>query len=275
MASRRSQRNLLDGDANRSLIEIVHKSLMVETLDDVADRAAPSATRQRQTSPDRRDDPAGGGTSPPTGHRRAESALAYDLLLPDSVTAIASIRVAGDPVLAPPRRDGVTMVSCRLTGDEAPFRGSAEMTSDGRALPFAPSSLDCVILHGTLDRWRDARGLLIAVRSALRPGGIVALSVANGLSPIHWPPHPRRRSLWGYHRLLRRCGLSPSASYFVLGDASGAPSRIISTRYAPSTAFFRLQSADLTGAKRLLMLGLNAVNLLPHAQDRFLILARK
>lgn len=135
---------------------------MVETMD----RAAPSTKQPRDTPPDAPDDPADGtarrdrnsaGDSPsPTEHPRIESALAYDLLLPDSATSIASIRVAGDPVLAGLPRDGVTMVSCRLTGDEAPSRGSAEMTSDGRTLPFAPSSLDCIILHGTLDRWRNA-----------------------------------------------------------------------------------------------------------------------
>lgn len=234
------------------------------------------------------------GESPSsTEHEGVQSALAYDLLLPDSATSIASIRVAGDPVLAELPRDGVTMVSCRLTGDETLSRGidrseqSAEMTSDGRSLPFAPSSLDCVILHGTLDRWRDARSLLGAARTALGEGGIVALTAANRLDPAHLrrclglkggvEGHPvvTRRSLWGYHRLLRGCGLSPAASYFVLEDPTGTPKKIISTCYAPSTAFFRLELSAATGSKRLVMLGLNAVNLLPHAQGRFLILARK
>ena len=53
------------------------------------------------------------------------------------------------------------------------------------------------------------------------------------------------------------------------------PTKIISTRYTPSTAFFRLESSKVAGPKRLLMLGLNAVNLLPHVQRRFFILARK
>ena len=227
-------------------------------------------------------------------HPRIESALAYDLLLPKSATAIASIRMAGDPVLSRLRRDDATVVWCRLTDDETAsegidlFEGNAEMTSDGRSLPFASESLDCVVLHGTLDRWHNAQGLLSAVNIALKPGGVVALTVANRLDPAHFRrrlgltrggneenPIGRRRSLWGYRRLLRECGLSPTASYFVLQDPSAAPTRIISTCYAPSTAFFRHQSSTLTGPRRLLMLGLNAVNLLPHAQSRFLILARK
>ncbi len=166
--------------------------------------------------------------------------------------------------------------------------GNAEMTSDGRSLPFAPASLDCVVLHGTLDRWRDAQALLSAIRIVLEPGGVVALTVANRLDPAHFrrrlgltgggieeKPFGRRRSLWGYGRLLRGCGLSPTASYFVQQDPGAAPTRIVSTWYAPSTTFFRHLSSSLTGPRRLLMLGLNAVNLLPHAQSRFLILARK
>ena len=117
---------------------------------------------------------------------------------------------------------------------------------------------------------------------------MVAISVANRLEPAHLrrrlgsskggndeTPIGKKRSLWGYHRLLRGCGLSPTASYFVLQNTGAAPTRIISTTYAPSTAFFGHQAATLTGPRRLLMLGLNAVNLLPHAQGRFLILARK
>ena len=250
-------------------------------VDDVADAAAPV----RNTT----------GELPSIDeHTLFESALAYDLLLPRSATAIASIRVAGDPVLSRLRRDDATMVWCRLTGDETTSEGIdssegfAEMTSDGRSLPFAPASLDCVVLHGTLDKWRNAQVLLSAIRVALKPGGVVALAVANRLDPAHFRrrlgstgggneenPIGRRRSLWGYRRLLQGCGLSPTASYFVLQDPGAAPTRIISTCYAPSTAFFRLQSSALTGPRRLLMLGLNAVNLLPHAQSRFLILAGK
>ena len=88
-------------------------------------------------------------------------------------------------------------------------------------------------------------------------------------------PIAPRRSLWGYRRLLRRCGLSPSASYFVVADPAGTPRKIISTRYAPSTAFFRLELSATRGPRRLLMLGLNAVNLLPHVQSRFFVLGRK
>ncbi len=253
-------------------------------LDEVND-SADGAARVRNTA---------GELASFDGHPRIESALAYELLLPRSATAIASIRIAGDPVLSRLRRDDATMVWCRLTGDETPSEridsseGNAELTSDGRSLPFAPASLDCVVLHGTLDRWRNAQALLCAIRIVLKPDGVVALAVANRLDPARFRrrlgltgggdeenPIGGRRSLWGYRRLLRRCGLSPTASYFVLQDPTAAPTRIISTCYAPSTAFFRHQSSTLTGSRRLLVLGLNAVNLLPHAQSRFLILARK
>ncbi len=272
---------------------------MLETMN----RASPSTKQRRETRLDEPDDIADGaarvrntaGDMPSfEGHPRIESALAYDLLLPRSATAIASIRIAGDPVLSRLRRDEATMFWCRLTGDESPSEGidpsegNAELTSDGRSLPFAPASLDCVVLHGTLDRWRNAQALLSAIRIVLKPGGVVALAVANRLDPARFRrrlgltgggneenPIAKRRSLWGYRRLLRRCGLSPTASYFVLQDPSAAPTRIISTCYTPSTTFFRHHSSTLTGPRRLLMLGLNAINLLPHAQSRFLILARK
>ncbi len=272
---------------------------MLETMN----QASPSTNQRQESRLDELDDLADGAARVRNTadelpcfneHPRIESALAYDLLLPESATAIASIRTAGDPVLSRLRRDDATMVWCRLTGDETPSvgigpsEGTTEMTSDGRSLPVAPASLDCVVLHGTLDRWRNARALLSATRTALKPGGVVALTVANLLDPAHFRrrlgltgvgneenPIVRRWSLWGYRRLLRGCGLSPTASYFVLQDPSAAPTRIISTCYAPSTAFFRHQSSALTGPRRLLMLGLNAANLLPHAQSRFLIVARK
>lgn len=272
---------------------------MLETMN-----RAPESTKQGQeTRPVELDATSGGASAgrtiatdaqPFEEHRQTESALAYDLLLPNSATAIASIGIAGGPVLAPLRRDDATMVWCQLTDHETPAiaagssGGCAGMTSSGHTLPFPQASLDCAILHGTLDRWRDAPTLLNAVRIALKPGGMVAISVANGLEPAHLrrrlgltrggddeTPPGGKRSLWGYRRLLNGCGLSPTASYFVLQNPGAAPTRIISTAYAPSTAFFGHLASTLTGPRRLLMRGLNAVNLLPHAQNRFLILARK
>ncbi len=270
---------------------------MLETMN----RAAVSAKKIQETCRDALGDSSEESTRNTAGpspssdeHPDRESALAYDLLLPKSATAIASIRVAGDAILSRPRRDDVTMVWCRLAGDDRspveidPSEGITESSSDGRSLPFAPASLDCVVLHGTLDRWRGADTLLSAIRIALKPDGVVALTVANRFDPAHFrrpfgstaggndvAPIGRRRSLWGYGRLLRRCGLSPTASFFILQNPGATPTRIISTSYTPSTTFFRHQSSALTGPKRLLVLGLNAINLLPHVQSRFLILARK
>lgn len=272
---------------------------MLETMD-----RAPVRTKEGQEPhPVRFDDLAGesvAGTiaaSAPLASKepgQTESALAYELLLPNAATAIASIGVAGGPTLSRLQRDGTTMNWCELnTGGSSadptdPADTGAPMASDGRSLPFPSASLDCVILHGTLDHWKDAPTLLAAVRIALKPGGVVAISVVNGLEPANLrrrlslpgsgdnpTPTGKPRSLWGYRRLLRRCGLTPTASYFVLRKPGAAPSRIISTNYAPSTAFFSHPVTALTGPKRLLMRGLNAINLLPHVQSRFLILARK
>ena len=228
------------------------------------------------------------------GPGQGVSALAYELLLPNSVTAIASIAVAGEPILARVQRDGTTMNWCELKNAGSSATSTARsskfttLTSDGRTLPFPSASLDCVILHGTLDHWQDARTLLAATRDALKTGGLVAISVANRFEPAQIRrrirlvgrgakevPAGKPKSLWGYRRLLRGCGLTPTASYFVLQKPGSAPSRIISTNDAPSMAFFSHQVATLLGPKRLLMRGLNAVNLLPHAQSRFLILAQK
>lgn len=259
---------------------------------DTANRASPRMKPRGKARPDEGDAVA---VAPPINPRqRAESALAYDLLLPDSATAIANIHVGGAPILSDLRRADARVTSCRLIGDATPSEkgdpceGNSELTSDGRSLPFPPESLDCVILHGTLDRWRDAPILLRAVRGALRPGGVVAIMVANRLDLMRLrrrlgsirgshdgTPAGPRRSLWSYRRLLRRSGLSPTASYVVVEDPAGAPVKIISTRYAPSTAFFGLEASKVAHPKRLLMTALNAVNLLPHIQGRFLILARK
>ena len=256
---------------------------MLETMN----RAAVSAKKIQETCRDALGDSSEESTRNTAGpspssdeHPDRESALAYDLLLPKSATAIASIRVAGDAILSRPRRDDdVTMVWCRLAGDDRISggesihpRASPNHRATGRSLPFAPASLDCVVLHGTLDRWRGADTLLSAIRIALKPDGVVALTVANRFDPAHFrrpfgstaggndvAPIGRRRSLWGYGRLLRRCGLSPTASFFILQNPGATPTRIISTSYTPSTTFFRHQSSALTGPKRLLVLGLNAI----------------
>ena len=272
---------------------------MLKTMD----RAPASTKKSQEPHPPARNelaerDVAGGmiANEPPPSKQvpQSVSSLAYELLLPTSATAIASIGVAGAPVLSRLERDGTTMNWCELniSGSSDASSGSADtgsaMTSDGRSLPFPPASLDCVILHETLDHWRDAPILLTAIQTALKPGGTVAISVANGLAPAHLRQRlgstggesnrtsaGKPRSLWGYHRLLRACDLTPASSYFVLQKPDAPPSRIISTNYAPSTAFFSHQVATLTGPKRLLVRGLNSLNLLPHVQSRFLILARK
>jgi SAM-dependent methyltransferase len=285
--------------SNRTLIDTPHISLMLQTMD----RAPASAEQGEEprlaaghdlVDSTRKDGLTTTGTNPANGAGQAASALAYELLLPNRITSIASVGVAGKPALARIGRDGTTMNWCELKTESTPASSTGPTKErripacDGRSLPFPDGSLDCIVLHGTLDHWRDARTLLAATGQALAAGGIVAISVDNAFEPSRLKRRlgsglggfgkvtgGKLRSLRGYRRLLRGSGFEPIASYFVLQKPGAAPSRIISTTYAPSTAFFSHQIATLTGPKRFLMRGLNALNLLPHVQSRFLILARK
>ena len=139
------------------------------------------------------------------------------------------------------------------------------MSQGGSPRPIAASP--CPVLHG-----RIGIAQVVQYLPLIRPLLQGTQPVCRGFGIV---TGGKLRSLRGYRRLLRGSGFEPIASYFVLQKPGAAPSRIISTACAPSTAFFSHQIATLTGPKRFLMRGLNALNLLPHVQSRFLILARK
>ena len=61
------------------------------------------------------------------------------------------------------------------------------------ALPFAPGSLDAVVLHHALDCCVDPRSAMREVCKALRPGGRLLVC---GFNPL---------SLWGARRVMARC----------------------------------------------------------------------
>lgn len=77
--------------------------------------------------------------------------------------------------------------------------GSSAVTYSGciEALPFAPASMDAVVLHHALDCCRDPRMAMREVCKVLRPGGRLLVC---GFNPF---------SLWGVRRLAARLHGNP------------------------------------------------------------------
>lgn len=77
------------------------------------------------------------------------------------------------------------------TGNTSTYHGAVE------ALPFAPASMDAVVLHHALDCCADPRSAMREVCKVLRPGGRVLVC---GFNPL---------SLWGVRRLVARFRRDP------------------------------------------------------------------
>jgi SAM-dependent methyltransferase len=112
-------------------------------------------------------------------------------------------RFHGDSMLwlGPVQVPGVQLDRCmvrhRLFGAMPGFQSPSDASpgtyvGNIEALPFAPGSLDAVVLHHALDCCADPRTAMREVCKVLRPGGRVLIC---GFNP--W-------SLWGVRRLLAR-----------------------------------------------------------------------
>ena len=133
-----------------------------------------------------------------------ESPLGATLLQKEAALLVQGVRrFHGDSMLwlGPVPVPGVELDRCmvrhRLYGAMPGFRspsGASSGTYVGNieALPFAPGSLDAVVLHHALDCCADPRTAMREVCKVLRPGGRVLIC---GFNP--W-------SLWGVRQLIAR-----------------------------------------------------------------------
>ncbi len=197
---------------------------------------------------------------------QSNGAILYDLLLPNGVDTVVSVHWRGEPVLHRLRRPFARRISCCLTervehSSARQWLGIEYVVARSAQLPFAPNSIDCVILHGTLDHGPRQKGrraglalrlaTLLAAKAALTPSGVLAVAVNNlwslenlrlsvgGLLPGKGEKSAGQPgvSLWGCHHLLRKSGFRDAVTFAVTPDLD-QPSKIISTQRSAAGAFY-------------------------------------
>lgn len=89
-----------------------------------------------------------------------------------------ALDVGGRGVVAPLlRARGIEAVSCDLSPRMAALAGAPAVAADEERLPFAPGSFDLVMASLSLHWANDLPGVLIQLRQALRPDGLLLASV--------------------------------------------------------------------------------------------------
>jgi SAM-dependent methyltransferase len=82
-----------------------------------------------------------------------------------------------------------------------------DVWGDGKALPFATGSFDCVLLSEVIEHVPEPEGLLIEAQRVLRPGGR-ALVTAPFMAPLHQLPYDYYRfTPEGLRAMFARAGL--------------------------------------------------------------------
>ena len=89
-----------------------------------------------------------------------------------------ALDVGGRGVVAPLlRARGIDVVSCDLSPAMAARNGGLAVAADEEFLPFAPASFDLVVASVSLHWVNDLPGALIQLRRALRPEGLLLVSL--------------------------------------------------------------------------------------------------
>jgi len=210
----------------------------------------------------------------------------YDLVLPRDARTIVSAQLGAEPI--PDGRPNVT-------AHHVPWSLDSPVGADSRCRPpVTDGSADGVILHGVLDRRPVAPDrlnarlvVLHAAHRALRPRGVVAAAVANrlavsgaaapdsGSSTGGWRFAPM--TYWGYAALFRRAGFGRLAAWAVLPGYE-QPQRIVSTAWPAARHFYgSLACGDRERgfATRTILTILGALNLRPHLEPAFLLVAER
>jgi SAM-dependent methyltransferase len=89
-----------------------------------------------------------------------------------------ALDVGGRGVVAPLlRARGIDVLSCDLSPAMAALNRGPAVAADEELLPFAPGSFDLVVASLSLHWVNDLPGALIQLRLALRPGGLLLVSL--------------------------------------------------------------------------------------------------
>lgn len=89
-----------------------------------------------------------------------------------------ALDVGGRGVVAPKlRARGIEVVTCDLSPRMAAVNGGPAVAADEELLPFAPGSFDLVVASLSLHWVNDLPGVLIQLRQALRPDGLLLASL--------------------------------------------------------------------------------------------------
>lgn len=81
------------------------------------------------------------------------------------------------------------------------------VAADGRQLPFADASFDCVLASEVLEHVVDDRRAMAELARVLRPGGVVAISVPRfGPEAVNWALSAAYHGVEGGHVRIYRLG---------------------------------------------------------------------
>ncbi len=120
-----------------------------------------------------------------------------------------ALDLGGRGVIAPAlRARGITCIAADISVRVSGLSGGLQVALDAEYLPFAPGSFDLVVACLSLHRVNDLPGCLIQLRSALRPDGLLLVSL-----PVHDTLGPLRRAL-AEAELALRGGTSPRVEPF-------------------------------------------------------------
>lgn len=233
--------------------------------------------------------------------------ILYELVLPWKGETVVDVSFDEASTLAGLAERFSMRVACRLTATPlsaaAPSPSTQEdlvlVSRNSWELPLNGDSIDCVVLHGTLDQISEdsARGwghdpraaLLDSVYRVLKPGGMLALTASNCLHPSYSLARAcggrhrgakclRPKTYWGHRRLLRRAGFEITGSYAVIPNYD-RPLHIVSCSRAPSKAHYirTLSNPRVYKSKllRKLAIGLSYFGWLPFLERDFLVTAKK
>lgn len=230
--------------------------------------------------------------------------MIYDLLLPDGLSVILNLHWDEQSPLRNLGDRHADLVSfrlrdCFLSENAGDVRALGQRVGGGFGkLPLSPGSVECIVLHHTLDppplprfgRVASRTELMRLCKEMLAPGGVLAISSNNYWSvdrlrgalsspAAHLPLDLVRSglSLWGCRRLLRRAGFKVSEAFAVVPNTE-TPAAIISTQWEAAQVFYGRATPQMSNymlhPTEFLVRLLNALNLRPYLEPAFFILAR-
>ncbi len=238
-----------------------------------------------------------------------DAGLLYDLFLPDGMSTVGSIHWGREKVAHLLNRRYDDVISCRLTAPIGPEYSKEDCTptsttSETRcgapwSLPFAQASMQCLLLHNTLEEIPGNRrqkteyraALLRSCRSVLVHDGILMVAsnnefsadnlrdaFSNSSSKYDKEKNSRGLSLWRCHRGLRQAGFMHTESYAVIPDLDHPEVIISMLRVASSVYYERIKASTLAHRpywSKLFIKLLDTLNMRARLEPSYLILARR